>query len=105
MNYTILAYAVLVMGVLGALFGLMLDIADKRFRIKEDEKFPMVRGCLSGANCGACGFAGCDAFAHAVIEGKVLPNGCPVGGKKAANAIGQAMSLWADETKEISKES
>ncbi len=96
MDLAILGYAILVMGVLGALFGFMLDVADKRFAVQSDEKVSLVRGCLSGANCGACGFTGCDAFARAVVEGKVLPNGCPVGGVKAAKAIGDIMHVQAE---------
>ena len=96
MNITALTYAILVMGVLGFAFGLMLDVADKKLQVKADERISQIRACLSGANCGACGYAGCDAFASAVVEGKVLPNGCLAGGSSTANAIAQILNVHTD---------
>jgi RnfABCDGE-type electron transport complex B subunit len=84
------------MGVLGFAFGLMLDVAEKKLQVPTDDRVSQIRACLSGANCGACGYAGCDAFAAAVVEGKVLPNGCLAGGSTTANAIAQIMNLHAD---------
>ena len=61
-----------------------------------DERVDQVRECLPGANCGACGFPGCDGFAAAVAEGRAPVNGCAAGGSAAAKAIGDMMGVSAD---------
>lgn len=93
MNWIAILLALLVLGVLGLVFGAVLGVADKKFYVKVDERVKKVRECLGGANCGACGFAGCDAFAEAVVAGEAQPNGCPAGGAKTAEAIGEIMGL------------
>ena len=63
---------------LGLAFGLGLSYASKVFEVKEDERIAKVREMLPGANCGACGFSGCDGLAAIVNEG-IHTNRCPVG--------------------------
>ena len=63
-------YAVLVLGIMGAVFGAVLAIASKVFAVKTDERLPKLVEALPGANCGGCGFAGCQAYAQAVLEGR-----------------------------------
>ncbi len=87
MNITVILYATLVLGGLGVLFGAVLSFADKVFAVPLDERVAKVREALPGANCGACGFAGCDAFAQAVVEGNAKVTGCAPGGLKSARAI------------------
>lgn len=98
MDWTLVLFALLVLAVLGILFGALLSYAGKKFEVKVDERVEKVRAQLGGANCGACGFAGCDAFAEAVVEGKARPNGCPPGGPAAASAIGEIMGLSVEVT-------
>ena len=62
-------FAALSLGVLGLIFGVLLGFASKKFEVKVNPKIPMIREILPGANCGGCGYAGCDAYAEAVIEG------------------------------------
>lgn len=57
----------LVSGV-GLLCGLILSLASKVFAVKRDEKAEKIRNALPGVNCGACGFAGCDSYAEALIN-------------------------------------
>jgi Na+-translocating ferredoxin:NAD+ oxidoreductase RNF subunit RnfB len=54
---------ILIMGVLGALIGIFLIVAGKKFAVHEDEKVLKIREALPGNNCGGCGFAGCGALA------------------------------------------
>ncbi len=72
---TILYSAVVLLG-LALVFGVMLSLLGKKLAVKEDELVIKIREHLSGANCGACGYAGCDAFAKAVAEGKADVNAC-----------------------------
>ena len=55
-----------VLGGLGLVLGLLLTVANKVFEIPSDPKRDAVRNALPGANCGGCGFAGCDALAVAI---------------------------------------
>ena len=75
-----IVYAVLVLGVMGLVFGLVLAFASKIFAVEVDERIPAVQECLPGANCGGCGYPGCNGLATAIVEGKAPVNGCPVGG-------------------------
>ena len=52
MDLGIILKAVLVLGVLGAVFGAILAFASKIFHVEVDPKQEAVRECLAGANCG-----------------------------------------------------
>ena len=95
MNWIAILIAVGVLTALGILFGVILSLADKKFFVPTDERVAAVRCCLGGANCGACGFAGCDAFAESVVAGKAKVDGCPAGGSDTAAAIGKIMGIEA----------
>lgn len=75
---TTVLYAVLVLGVLGLVFGGGLAVASKVFEVKKDPRVEEIRATLPGANCGGCGFAGCDACATAIASGAAPVNACPV---------------------------
>ena len=89
-------YAGLLLGALGLIFGGILSFASKKFHVEVDERIGKVRECLGGANCGACGYAGCDAFAAAVVEGKAPINGCAPAGEKGIKAIVAVMGQEAE---------
>lgn len=88
-------YAVLVLGIMGLLFGLLLGFASKVFAVEVDERLPKVQECLPGANCGGCGYPGCGGLAAAIVEGKAPVNGCPVGGAAVAEKIAVIMGVEA----------
>ena len=50
---------------------------------------------LPGNNCGGCGFAGCDALAKAIAEGKAPANACPVGGAPVGEKIAAILGVSA----------
>ena len=88
--------AVLVLFIMGVVFALLLGIAAKVFAVEVDERVPLVRECLPGANCGGCGYAGCDAMAAAIVEGTAPVNGCPVGGAACAAKIAEVLGVEAE---------
>ena len=90
-------YAVLVLGVLGAVFGAVLAIASKVFHVQTDERLEKLVAALPGANCGGCGFAGCAAYAQAVLEGKASVGLCAAGGSAAAKEMAAVMGIEAVE--------
>ncbi|MGV8983565.1 RnfABCDGE type electron transport complex subunit B [Clostridium sp.] len=88
-----LIYPVLSIGGLGLVFGVVLGYANKKFHVAVDPKIPLVRESLPSANCGACGYAGCDAYAAAVVEGGAPLNLCSVGGSSVAEKLGEIMGV------------
>ncbi len=93
MDWIAILAALGILGALGLLFGVVLGIADKKFAVKTDERVEAVRAALAGANCGVCGYTGCDAFAQAVVKGEAPPEGCKPGGMKAAQAIAEILGV------------
>lgn len=85
-----------ILGVIGAIFGVVLSIASKVFAVEVDEKVEEVRSVLPGANCGACGFPGCDGLAQAIAEGRAPVTSCPIGGAPVAELIAGIMGANAD---------
>ena len=71
---------VIILGVIGLIIGVALAIASQKLAVKEDERIPQVRAVLPGANCGGCGYPGCDGCAAAIVKGEAPVNACPVGG-------------------------
>lgn len=84
-------YSILSMGGISALLAAGLGFASKKFVIDQDPRINKVEDVLPGANCGACGYAGCASFAEAVVEGDAPVNGCPVGGDSVASNIGDIL--------------
>ncbi len=93
-------YAVLVLGLMGAFFGAVLAIASRVFAVKTDERLPKLTAALPGANCGGCGFAGCAAYAQAVLDGKAPIGLCAAGGSEAAKEMSRIMGV---ETVEVER--
>jgi len=89
------------MGVLGALFAVGLAYASKKYAVEEDVRVTLVSDVLPGANCGACGYPGCSAFAAAVVDGSAPVNGCPVGGSETAARIAEVMGVEVQADQEV----
>jgi Na+-translocating ferredoxin:NAD+ oxidoreductase RNF subunit RnfB len=75
---TAIVGSVAVLGGVGLTFGALIALANARLKVWEDPRIDDVTGLLPGANCGACGFAGCRAFAEAMIKGEAPPAQCTV---------------------------
>jgi hypothetical protein len=73
---------------LGTVFGASLAIAAKRFAVQIDPRVEKVKDVLAHAHCGACGYAGCEQYAEAVVNNPdVSPNLCIPAGAKGAEAV------------------
>ncbi len=96
--------SVAVLGILGLVFGVVLGFASKIFEVKEDPKITKVRELLPGANCGACGFPGCDGMAAAMANGKAPATGCPVASSDAVQKISDVLGVSAESSgKKVAK--
>lgn len=93
-----IVYAALVLGGLGLLFGVLLTAASKVFSVPSNPVKDAVREALPGANCGGCGYPGCDGCADAIAAGKAPATACPVGGSSAAKKIAEILGIDADES-------
>jgi len=89
-------WSLAIMAGLGVLFGVGLALAGRAFRVKTDPRIEQIAGALPGINCGACGFAGCDAYAEAVAKG-AEPNLCIPGGHEVALAVAHIMGLTLED--------
>ena len=54
---------ILAVTVIGLICAVGLAVASSVMAVKEDTRFTEIRACLPGANCGACGYTGCDGYA------------------------------------------
>ena len=90
-----IVYAVVVLGVLGALFGLVLAVASKVFEVKKDPREEAILSHLAGANCGGCGYPGCAGCAAAILAGDAPVNACAPAGAENAAAIAEIMGMAA----------
>ena len=83
--------AALVLGIMGLVFGLVLTATSKIFAVPSNPQRDAVREALPGANCGGCGFPGCDGCADAIAAGKAPADACPVCSAEAKAKIAEIM--------------
>ena len=92
---TEILFPALAIGAVGLVLGILLAIAAKAFRVEVDERIEKISACLSGANCGGCGFAGCSAYAAAIVNDGAPINACAAGGQTAVDNIAAIMGVEA----------
>ncbi len=86
-------FAVVVLGVIAVVFGFVLSVAAKAFEVEVDERLPLITAALAGANCGGCGYPGCDGYAAAVARGEAPCNKCVAGGEATAAKVAEIMGV------------
>jgi electron transport complex protein RnfB len=100
MNVVGILKSVIGLGGLSLLFGIVLALAFKKLAVRISEEEKKIRDLLPGANCGACGFPGCEAYAKALAEktGGYPPDLCTVGGSETAQGIGKILGVEVKES-------
>ena len=87
---------VVLVAAIGLIAGLGLAVASIVFAVPKDEKAEAVREVLPGANCGACGYSGCDGYAAALSKGETTQcNKCTPGGNDVAQQVAAILGLEA----------
>ena len=81
------------MASLGLALAMVLVIANKRLFVYEDPKIDEVEDLLPHANCGACGTAGCRAFAEQLVAGKIEPAACTVNSPEMNQVIANFLGV------------
>ena len=90
--------AIIVVSVIGVIAALMLAVASIVMAVPVDEKAEQIREELPGANCGACGFSGCDGYAAALSKGETTCTTlCSPGGSEVSKKIAAIAGLAAGE--------
>ena len=84
-----------IMGGIGFALAAVLAYADKKFFVFEDPRIDQVEQLLPSANCGACGCAGCRAFAEKAVKGEIAPGKCTVSKPEAIIAIAELLQVEA----------
>jgi len=84
---------ILIMSIMGILFGLGLAFASRIFKVNIDPRVERILSALPGANCGVCGKAGCAALAEAIAKGDASLASCPAGGEEASNKIAEILGV------------
>ncbi len=82
---------------LGLLLSGLLALANTKLHVYEDPRIDAVEELLPSANCGACGFAGCRAFAEALVAGNAQPACCSVSTPDMVSAIASYLGVEAGE--------
>lgn len=79
--------AVSVLATIGGILGFIIALCSKIFYVKPDQRKEKILPLLPGANCGACGYAGCSALAQAIIDDFSAVNNCRPLKKERAEEI------------------
>jgi Na+-translocating ferredoxin:NAD+ oxidoreductase subunit B len=90
--------AFLTLSTIGGLSAIILFFIAQKFKVIEDPRIDEVAEALPGANCGGCGYAGCRAFAEAIVkEGTMEGFFCPVGGNDLMKSLSPLLGMEAIE--------
>ncbi len=91
----------ILLGIIAIVCAVILTLSTRFFGVKEDETAVAIRECLPGANCGACGYTGCDGYAKALADGsESKTNLCVPGGDKTAQIIAGVLGVEAEDVVE-----
>ncbi|MDH3590814.1 MAG: RnfABCDGE type electron transport complex subunit B [Planctomycetota bacterium] len=97
MDWTAVGTAVSTLGGVAMVFGALIALAHHYFHVYEDPRLEAVTELLPGSNCGACGFAGCRAFAEGLVEGATEPACCTQLGADGIADVADYLGVAAGE--------
>jgi len=80
---------------LGLILAMALAFANRKLYVYEDPRIGEVEELLPKSNCGACGQAGCRAFAEKVVAGEVIPAECTVSSSEQRDQIADLLGVDA----------
>lgn len=79
--------AILALGVLATLFGILLGYSSIRFKVESDPLVERIDELLPQTQCGQCTFPGCRPYAEAISNDEADINQCPPGGETTMLAL------------------
>lgn len=92
---------VIIVGVIGLIAGVGLSLASKFMAVPVDERVEKISAALPGANCGACGYSGCEGYAAAIASGEAKPDKCAPGGAAAVAAISEILGVQIETEEKV----
>ncbi|MFN3550398.1 MAG: RnfABCDGE type electron transport complex subunit B [Endomicrobiia bacterium] len=101
MKENIIIQSFLVMGSVSIVIGFLLSVAAKKFKVISDPKKDKILSSLPGANCGACGYVGCEQYAEAIVNSNVEINLCKPGGEETVKKIAEIMNKEITELQKM----
>ena len=90
--------AIIIAVIAGAL-AFFLAFLGQKMAVERDARIDDVARHLSGANCGGCGYAGCDAFAEALVKGETTLAKCAATPKQSKENIAKILNLTVEDSK------
>jgi RnfABCDGE-type electron transport complex B subunit len=100
MAANLIVVATVSMGAVGAILATGLAVASVAFKTETDPRVEQLLEVLPGANCGACGYPGCQGLAGAMVMGTAPAGACVVGGAKVAAQVAQILGVEVGELPE-----
>lgn len=97
MSLAAVVTSALILGGVGLTFGILIALANRKLYVWEDPRIDAVVELLPGTNCGACGFAGCRAFAEGLVGGQTQPATCTVMGPDDVTDVADYLGVEAGE--------
>ena len=94
MNSIILTIALI--ATIGLVGSIILVVGSRAFAVEEDERLPELVAILPGANCGSCGYPGCEGYAKAMLDGAAC-NACGPGGAAVAKQLSEYLGVDAGD--------
>lgn len=85
--------AILIIGGLAAILGLLLGYAAIKFQVKGDPLAEKIDKLLPQTQCGQCTFPGCRPYAEAIAKGEADINQCPPGGEDTMKALAELLGV------------
>jgi Na+-translocating ferredoxin:NAD+ oxidoreductase RNF subunit RnfB len=89
-------FTVVILSSFGVLLAIILYFVAQKFKVFEDPRIDEIVEMLPGANCGGCGYAGCRAFAEALVKADDISDMlCPVGGSSVMGMAAERLGKTA----------
>lgn len=95
-------FAFISMGVVAVILAIVIFLVFRKFQVEDNPKVRDVLSMLPGINCGACGFAGCQAMAVAFVDGAAKGDidglFCPPGAQPVSESIAAYLNMVPTNT-------
>jgi len=96
--YLVVILAAATMLALAVVMAYLLGWASKALHVEVDPRVEQVNEALPGANCGGCGYVGCNEYAEAVVLKGERINKCTVGGVSCAKALAEILGVEMEQS-------
>lgn len=93
---SLMVTSLVVVSLVAFLFGVGLAFAGRKLAVAVDERVLLLKDALPGINCGACGYAGCQDYANAMVHHDAPANKCSPGGPETVAKLSAILGKSAE---------